>query len=122
MREFKFSMPLIKNLSVNHYLIKSRRGFFKRKEVKDWQKELGWKIKTLHLEDWKLPLEVRCDLSQTDNRTRDISNFSKVVLDAIEEASGVNDRDMRWRDGKINKGIVDWLIITINEGRNEADY
>ena len=109
-------MPLINNLSVNHYLIKTRRGVFKRKEIKAWQEALGWQIKTAHIEDWGLPLRVTCDLVQTDYRTRDISNYSKVVLDAIEEASGVNDMYMRWQDGQIfHTGANPVLIIEISD-------
>lgn len=113
--ETKIVMPLISNLSVNHYLIKSRHGVFKRKEIKDWQEALGWQIKTSHIEDWKLPLTVKCDVVQNDKRIRDISNYSKVVLDALEEASDVNDRDMRWQDGDIlvRKDQEPALIITI---------
>ena len=117
MREIKVVMPLISNLSVNHYLIKSKHGFFKRKEITAWQDALGWQIKTSHIEDWKLPLTVRCDLTQNDYRIRDISNFSKVVLDAIEEATGVNDRDMRWMDGLWTGSHTEEpnLLITIKE-------
>lgn len=117
MREVKVVMPLVKNLSVNHYLIKSRRGVFKRKEIQDWQDSLGWQIKTSHVEDWKLPLSVRCDLIQSDNRTRDVSNYCKVILDSIEEATGVNDSNFRWQDGDvlINPELDSHLIITISE-------
>ena len=117
MREIKITMPLIPNLSVNHYLIKAKHGFFKRKDVVAWQEALGWQIKTSHIEDWKLPLTVRCDLVQSDNRTRDISNFSKAVLDAIEETTGINDNLFRWMDGDITKGTEAQLIITIREWR-----
>ena len=119
MREVKVSMPLISNLSVNHYLIKSRHGFFKRKEITEWQDALGWQIKTAHIEDWKLPLTVRCDLIQSDKRTRDLSNFAKIVMDSIEEATGVNDVNMRWMDGDIliRRDEEPTLIITIQEGR-----
>jgi len=113
--KLKVEMPLIKNLSVNHYLIKAKHGVFKRKEVKDWQDELGWKVKPAHIEDWKRPLKVTCDLVQNDNRTRDLSNFSKVILDALQEVSTVNDSEMRWHDGVIFKGFVPRLIITIEE-------
>ncbi len=64
---------------------------------------LGWLVKTAHLEDWKLPLTVQCDGRFKDKRsTPDLSNLSKVILDAIQDASGVNDSNMRWRDGEKN--------------------
>ena len=117
MREVKISLPLIPNLSVNHYLVKSRHGFFKRKEIKDWQESLGWQIVTFHIEDWNMPITVRCDLIQNDNRTRDISNYSKVCLDAIEDTCGVNDQNYRWQDGDIliRKDEKPTLLITIKE-------
>ena len=118
MREIKIVMPLIPNLSVNHYLIKSKRGVFKRKEIKSWQDALGWQIAVHHLADWNLPIHIKCDLIQDDNRTRDISNFSKVVMDAIEEQCGVNDTNYRWSDGDvfIRHDEEPTILITIREG------
>ena len=115
--EVKIGMPLIKDLSVNHY--KGRRrggGEYVKRHVTDWKDQLGWILKPYHLEDWKLPLTVKCDLIQNDRRTRDISNFSKVVLDAIEELTGINDTNFRWVDGQILYGEHAELVITITEG------
>ena len=105
-------MPYIgKELSVNHY----KHGFFTKREVKDWMEALGWLIKPHHIEDWKRPLRVICDGHFKDKRsTPDLSNLSKVILDAIEEATGVNDREMRWQDGEIYQGEPT-LMITIKE-------
>jgi len=117
MREIKVSLPLINNLSVNHYLIKSKRGVFKRKEVAQWQDSLGWLVKPSHLEDWELPLSITCDLIQNDRRTRDISNFSKVICDAIEAVCKVDDTNYRWHDGDvfIRHDEEPTILITIKE-------
>ncbi len=102
MKSITIEMPYIKDLSVNHYLGRRRGGgYYVKKEVKAWGEELGWLIKTQHIEDWKLPLHVTCDGQFADARSApDLSNLSKVILDAIEETTGINDRDMRWHDGE----------------------
>jgi Holliday junction resolvase RusA-like endonuclease len=105
-------------ISVNHYLGKRKGGgFYVKPEAKAWQEELGWIIKHLHLEDWTLPLEIKCDGYFTSlSRTPDLSNLSKCTLDAIEEVTGINDVNFRWRDGTIT--IVPkepHLIFTISE-------
>ena len=98
-------------ISCNHY----KFGYYTKREVKDWMEQLGWLIVTSHIEDWKLPLTVRCDGRFKDKRNQpDLSNLSKVILDAIEEATDVNDRDMRWQDGDVSYGEPT-LWITIEE-------
>jgi len=111
-------MPYIgKILSVNHY----KHFWYTKRETRDWMELLGWKIKTSHIEDWKLPLKVRCDGRFKDKRNQpDLSNLSKVVMDSLEEASGVNDRDMRWEDGNVTYGEP-MLWITIKE-TNDGSY
>ena len=112
-------MPYIKDLSVNHYLGRRKGGgYYVKQEVKDWKEEFGWKIKQYHgtkpIEDWKLPLTVKCSGTFKDKRSQpDLHNLSKVILDAIEETTGINDRDMRWRDGNVYYGKEPRLYITI---------
>ena len=85
--------------------------------MKAWMEELGWLIKSSHIEEWKLPLSVRCDGQFQDKAHQpDLSNLSKVILDAIEETTGINDRDMRWQDGEVEYGTPT-LRITITESR-----
>ncbi len=107
------------NLSVNHYLSRRRDGgYYVKPEVKDWKLEFGWLLKKLHLEDWKLPLQVKCDATFKDERSAcDISNLSKICLDSIEEVTGINDSNFRWHDGdrKIDKNQEPHLLITISE-------
>jgi len=108
-----------KELSVNHYLGRTRRGgVYVKGEVLKWKEVLGWQIKTSHIEDWNLPLTVMCDGQFSDKRSQpDLSNLSKIILDAIEESCGVNDRNMRWQDGvsTIDKEEEPMLLITIKE-------
>lgn len=114
----KVEVPYIGGiLSVNQY--KHKGGLYTKPEVKAWMEELGWLVKLAHIEDWKLPLVVTCSGQFRDHRSvPDLSNLSKVILDALEEVSGVNDRDMRWRDGEAsvipNEDPV--LFITIEGG------
>jgi len=115
--EITIGMPLINDLSCNHYLGRRRDGgYYVKRHVADWKDELGWKLKPHHMEDWKLPLIVRCDIVQADKRTRDPSNFAKVCLDSIEDTTGINDVNMRWVDGSISYGEYAKLVITIKEG------
>ena len=94
-------------ISCNHYKFK---GKYTKPEARDFMNELGWAIKSAHIEAWKLPITVRCDGAFKDLRsTPDLSNLSKVILDAIEECTGVNDRDMRWQDGDITY-IGKWAL------------
>lgn len=110
-------MPYIgKELSVNHYKFK----YYTKQVTKNWMEELGWKLKPFHFEAWKLPLKVTCSgIFKNKRSTPDLSNLSKVILDAIEETTGINDRDMRWHDGIIAIGEPT-LFIEI-EGGNEKD-
>jgi len=106
-------------ISVNHYRGRTRQGGeFVRADAQAWMDMLGWQLKMAHLEDWKLPLSVRCDGVFKDFRSApDLSNLSKVTLDAIQEVSGVNDKDMRWHDGEriIDNAKEPTITITINE-------
>ena len=109
-------MPYIGGiLSTNRY----KFGYYTKLEVKTWMEQLGWMVKSSHIEDWKLPLIVTCSGRFKDHRSiSDLSNLSKVILDALEDVSGVNDREMRWRDGDISiKDEEPILFITIEEAQ-----
>lgn len=99
-------------ISVNHY----KNGYYTKPETRNFMEELGWLIKMSHVENWKRPLSVTCSGRFKDARSApDLSNLSKVILDAIQEVSGVNDRDMRWHDGERTLGEAKpVLIITIS--------
>ncbi len=103
-----------KVLSVNHY--KYKGGIYTRPEATAWMAELGWTVKELDLDAWKLPLKVTCSGRFKDKRsTPDLSNLSKVTLDAIEEVTNLNDRDFRWHDGTVKYGEPPVLWIKIKE-------
>ena len=105
-------------LSVNHYLGRRKGGgYYVKQETKDWKEQFQWLLNRCHLEDFQLPLEVTCSGWFKDERSApDLSNLSKVILDSIEELSGINDKDMRWHDGKRVIGEKSpYLIITISE-------
>ena len=113
MRSVTIEMPYIGAcLSVNHYKFKGR---YTKREVKDWMDALGWLIKPHHVEEWDLPLNVICSGRFKDDRRPDLSNLSKVILDAIEETTGINDKHMRWHDGVVTYGDEPMLFITIGE-------
>lgn len=117
-REIKVTMPYEKDLSVNHYLGRRKGGgYYVKPEVKTWKEEVGWKIVTAHIEDWKRPIHIRCDGWFKDKRsTPDLSNLSKIICDAIEDTCGVNDQVYRWEDGNINYTTdPPFLVITIRE-------
>ena len=119
MRSITVELPYIGGvLSENHYRGRRRDGMlYVRREARFWMEALGWLIKTSHIEDWVLPITVKCDgRFKNTHRQPDLSNLSKVILDAIEETTGVNDRDMRWQDGGVSYGEPVLLMITITEG------
>ena len=120
MRREQIVMPYIGScLSVNHRLGRRKDGgYYVKPEVKDWQEEYMWLLKRLHLEDWTLPLEVTCSATFTsEHRACDLVNFQKVVLDPIEDLTGINDSNCRWRDGDrdIDPKQTPHLLITIAE-------
>lgn len=106
-------------ISVNHYRGRNKEGReYVRAESQAWMDMLGWLIKTQHIEDWWRPLRVTCSGVFKDGRSApDLSNLSKCTLDAIEEATSINDRDMRWHDGErtIDAAAEPELRITIEE-------
>ncbi len=104
-------------ISVNHY--KYAGGKYTRKETKIWMDELGWLIKHLHIEDWKLPLAVTCDGYFKDERSApDVHNLFKVIADSIQEATGVDDKNYDMKSGKRVIGEKHpYLLITIRENK-----
>jgi len=106
-------------ISVNHYLGRRRGGgSYIQPEAKAWSTEFQWLLKRMHIEDWRLPLEVTCSgYFTSEHRACDLSNLSKLILDSIEECTGVNDKQMRWHDGvrDINPKNDPHLLIVISE-------
>jgi Holliday junction resolvase RusA-like endonuclease len=112
-------------ISVNHYL--GRRaggGYYKLQECSNWQEEFTWLLKRCHLEDFKLPLHVKCDGTFKDLRSApDLSNLSKVILDTIQDLTNINDKNFRWQDGKriIDNNVLPFLLITFSEPSNDLE-
>jgi Holliday junction resolvase RusA-like endonuclease len=99
-------------LSVNHY----KWGHYTKKEVKEWMRDLGWEVKTLHLDTWKLPITITCDgYFKFKNKYPDLSNLAKCTLDAIEDGSGINDKNFKWHDGDIKQADPPYLILKFEE-------
>ena len=106
-------------LSENHYRGRRRDGnLFVRREARDWMEELGWKIKTAHIEDWALPLTVKCDgRFKNTHRQPDLHNLLKVICDGIEEVTGVNDKYYLTETGEatVDNTKEPVIFITISE-------
>jgi Holliday junction resolvase RusA-like endonuclease len=112
-------------ISVNHYRGRSKDGGeYVKAEAKAWMDALGWLLKSYHVEDWRLPLHVTCSgMFQDAAHAPDLSNLSKCTLDAIEEVTGVNDRNFRWHDGSLiyKKDERPEIIIEIKEAADAGN-
>jgi len=108
-----------KVLSVNHY--KYKGGIYTRPEATAWMAELGWTVKELNLDEWRLPLKITVSGEFKDKRScPDIHNLLKIICDSIEEVTNLNDRDFRTEtsEPKITGTIkpVLWIKIEESEG------
>lgn len=119
MKEVLVSMPYIGAvLSVNHFKI---RGRFTRRETKDWMMVLSERIrmqsyKQYKRQKWQTPLEVIVSARFENKRSSpDLHNLAKVILDSVEAATGVNDKEIRYRDGNVIYGKDPELYITVRE-------
>jgi Holliday junction resolvase RusA-like endonuclease len=94
----KFILPMPP--SINNTYAVNRTGkntFYKKKNVKDWEKEAGWMIK----KQWKGSknpfngdVQVGIDFYYADNR--DIDNGLKVLFDLLQKQRVViNDKQIR---------------------------
>lgn len=125
-------MPYIPGLSVNHY--KFAGGKYTKPEVKDWMMELQASVCSLN--QLRGPFSnIKVSLSGTfkDKRSSpDLHNLLKIVLDSVEKATGINDRDIRTetdiprvvkRDygiffGKVNLQCTGEITIEIREQKD----
>ncbi len=110
-------------ISVNHYLGRRKDGgYYVKPETVAFKTELQWLLKHCHLEDYKLPLEVTCSgWFKNERSAPDLHNLSKVILDSISDLTGINDKYMKWKDGKRTIGEKHpYLIITISESSQVA--
>ena len=107
-------------ISVNHYLGRRKDGgYYVKQETKNWITEFQWLLKKCHLEDYKLPLEVTCSGWFKDERSApDVHNLLKVIADAIQELTGIDDKNYLMYAGNrniIGKKEPPYLLITIKE-------
>ena len=111
-------------ISVNHYLGRRKNGgYYVKPETKLWKEEFQWLLKKCYLEDFKLPLEIKCSGYFTDERAApDLSNLSKVIMDSVAELIKVNDKDFRWHDGERLVGYKEpFLLIAFTDSGDTPD-
>ncbi len=89
-------------LSVNHYMGRTQDGSqYVKKGARQWMADLGWMLKTFHIEDWRKPIRIEISGVFKDARScPDLHNLLKVACDAIEEVTDLNDRDFQTTTGK----------------------
>lgn len=101
-------------ISINHY----KHGWYTKKECRAWMDGLGWMVKEYHIETWLLPITVKVSGVFKDKRSvPDLHNLLKVICDAIEAVTGINDRGYRTETGDavIDKTKEPELTIEIEE-------
>ena len=117
-KDQRVEMTYLPAVSVNRN--KTQRGII-RSDVKQWMSELTWAIRLMAAAEnieWKAPLYVKIGGEFKDKRsTPDLHNLSKVICDAIEDATEVNDRDYIVTCGKPQWGEVPKIIITVGMGK-----
>ena len=119
MRKVTIEVGYRSGITVNHYLGRSKGGgYFVTAPARQFMEELGWRLKSSHIEEWNMPISVTTSGRFRDKKnTPDLSNLSKVILDGIQDLTGVNDQNFRWRDGTISweKTMEPMLTITVAE-------
>jgi hypothetical protein len=86
----QIEMAYIPNISKNRY--KTRDGFIKR-DVQTWMEQLAFCVGVFRAR-FEAPLKVviECSVEGT-GRLPDTQNFIDVISDAVEEGTGINDKD-----------------------------
>jgi len=103
-----------KVITKNHY--KYKGGIYTRPEATAWGAELGWTVKELSLDEWKLPLKITVSGRFKDKRSEpDLQNTFELISDSIEDACGVNDKHYRFNSGTVEYGDPPVLWIKIEE-------
>lgn len=108
-------------ISVNHcYAHANGRKYLKR-GAREWRghlaDSLGWALYEAGLRDAPLatPLIIRIDAAyRNEAEATDPNNLCKLVYDAIQEATGINDRHMQPETGTVTYGVaVPQIGITV---------
>jgi len=103
-------------ISENHYLGRNGNHTYVKSEARDWQNELIYRINILNI-NWRLPLKVYVTGVFKNNRSIcDLHNF-KCLYDAIQTATGLNDKSFHTETipGVIDKTQRPHILITITE-------
>ena len=111
-----------KVISVNHCYAQGAHGRrYLRPAARRWRNKLAESLGYLlvpHLgESRRLPQRalVRIDAAYTDeNRAVDPNNLCKLVYDAIEQATGINDRHCQPVTGQVGYGVaIPSIVVTV---------
>ena len=117
--KFFVYMDVITHLSVNHYKFQSGNT---RPEIVLWKSQVTWAIRrlaTVEIFDFtNCAITVRLDglFSKINSKTIDIHNALKPVCDAVQDATGINDKFYATECGVPEIGEPK-LIITVKAER-----
>ena len=68
--------------SVNHYWVRTKRGFFVSKEGQDFKKTIA--IAAHNIKPFCGDVALKIEFVPSDRRKRDIDNIAKCVLDSLK--------------------------------------
>lgn len=79
--------------SVNHLWRRGRRGMFKSRNGKDFERQCWaiWAAAGSPVLPAGMPVTVEIELRPPDRRRRDIDNLAKAVLDALVRVGAIED-------------------------------
>jgi len=109
-------------LSVNHYLGKSGKRFWVKKDVQQWMDELAWMVRVTAKStgiELKPPVKVFISGVFKDGRSQpDLDNLGKVCLDSVSAGLGIDDKYFMFETGssETQKFVEPKLIIRISQG------
>ncbi len=121
-QQIEISMPYFRDLSVNHY----KFGHFTKNSAKAWREDLAQCIyNSYSLQNNNHPPEVRevaVHLEGTfrDKRSSpDLHNLAKIIMDATEDALGINDKYIAFSCGIPQVEKKDYGIYWFKRGRGK---
>lgn len=111
-----------KMISVNHCYAQAANGRrYLRREARHWRDKLATDLNLLLYNGGyrgkrlRQRVLVRIDAAYTDeHHAVDPNNLCKLVYDAIEQATGINDRHCQPVTGQVGYGVaVPYIIVTV---------
>ncbi len=100
-------------LSVNHY---KHQGKYTKLEAKEWSNDLVHEIKSCKIDDWHQPLMVKiAGFYKNARETPDTHNLIKIICDAIQEATGLNDKYYKTETEAPKISKEPHILVTISE-------